>query len=143
MSVEIAFQNNRLRIVAGAAETAGAFTIIDYVAGVGFVMPIAHIHEDVDELCYVLEGMLTVVVGDETVDAGPGQMVWKPHGVPHTFLVKGSGPARFIEVSTPAGIEKYFEDAAALMSGGRAPDPVALMALMRRHRMKPAPPGRS
>ncbi len=141
MSLEIAFQNNRLRIVAGAAQTGGAFTIIDYVAGAGFVMPIAHIHEDVDELCYVLEGELTVVVGEETIAAGPGQMVWKPHGIPHQFLVKGSSPARFIEVSTPAGIERYFEEAAALMSGSLMPDPAALIALMRTHGMKPAPKG--
>src|SRR6266849_3720751 len=127
MSLEIAFQNNRLRIVAGAAQTGGAFTII----------------EDVDELCYVLEGELTVVVGEETIAAGPGQMVWKPHGIPHQFLVKGPSPARFIEVSTPAGIERYFEEAAALMSGSLMPDPAALIALMRRHGMKPAPKGKA
>jgi mannose-6-phosphate isomerase-like protein (cupin superfamily) len=143
MSLEIAFQNNRLRIVAGAAQTGGAFTVIDYIAGAGFVMPIAHIHEDVDELCYVLEGELTLIVGDETIDAGPGQMVWKPHGIPHSFLVKGPSPVRFIEVSTPAGIERYFEEAAALMSGGQTPDPAALIALMGRHRMKPASKGKS
>jgi len=139
MSSEIVFQNNRLRIVAGAAQTGGAFTVIDYIAGAGFEMPIPHIHEDVDELCYVLDGELAIVVGAETIDAGPGQTVWKPRGVPHSFRVKGSIGARFIEVSTPSGIELYFEEAAALMAGGRMPDPAELMALMSKHRMKPAP----
>ena len=36
---------------------------------------------------YVIAGELTVLVGDERVEAGPGDFVLGPRGIPHTFLV--------------------------------------------------------
>jgi hypothetical protein len=56
----------------------------------------------------VLEGVLTVFCGDETITAGPGSFVFLPRDVPHTFVVEGDEPARFLGLSTPAGAEGYF-----------------------------------
>ena len=40
-----------------------------------------------DQRLYVIDGELTVFVGDERIEARPGDFVLGPKGVPHTFLV--------------------------------------------------------
>lgn len=49
--------------------------------------PPLHIHRDADETFYVIAGTVSVFVGDERMDAGPGDYVFAPMGVPHAFLV--------------------------------------------------------
>lgn len=64
--------------------------------------PPLHIHHDADETWYVLDGELTVFVGDERFEAGPGDFVLGPKGVPHTFLVT-SERAEFFVTFAPGG----------------------------------------
>jgi mannose-6-phosphate isomerase-like protein (cupin superfamily) len=65
--------------------------------------PIAglHVHHEDDESWYVLEGTLGFRVGDGTVEAGPGAVVFVPRGTPHSFWNAGPGPARYVLVMTP------------------------------------------
>lgn len=44
-----------------------------------------------------------------------GSYVWKPRGVLHTFWNPGPEPARILEVMTPAGFERLFEQVAELV----------------------------
>jgi mannose-6-phosphate isomerase-like protein (cupin superfamily) len=55
--------------------------------------PPAHVHADLDDSFYLLEGRMVIRCGDEVWEAGPGSWVQFPAGVPHTFRVLG-GPAR-------------------------------------------------
>jgi mannose-6-phosphate isomerase-like protein (cupin superfamily) len=93
--------------------------------------PPLHVHHDADETWYVLDGRLTVFVGDETIEAGPGDFVLGPMGVPHTFLVT-SDQAEFLVTFSPAGtrgpsgygVEGFFQDAAVpVVAGEAAPEP--------------------
>jgi quercetin dioxygenase-like cupin family protein len=57
-------------------------------------MPPLHVHADEDEGFYVLEGELTLWVGDaEPVVLGPGEFALAPRGVPHTYRVTGNATA--------------------------------------------------
>ena len=47
--------------------------------------PSLHVHTREDEAAYVIDGVLTVRVGDRRTEAGPGTLVWLPRGEPHTF----------------------------------------------------------
>ena len=42
---------------------------------------------------YVLEGRFGLQLGDEVLEAGPGDLVFKPRGVPHAFWNAGDEPA--------------------------------------------------
>ena len=64
---------------------------------------------------YVLEGRVGVQLGDEVLEAGPGELVFKPRGVPHAFWNAGDEPARLLEIISPAGFENYFRDLAPLL----------------------------
>ncbi len=93
------------------AETGGAFVIVEHPIEPGrLVMPHVHTHED--EYSYVLEGTVGARVGDREVVAGPGGYLIKPRGLMHTFWNAGPGPARLLEIISPAGFEAYFVELA-------------------------------
>lgn len=57
-------------------------------------------HLDYDEVDYVIDGRLDIIVGDEVMSAGPGELLFIPKGSDIQFSVKGK--ARFIYVTYPA-----------------------------------------
>jgi mannose-6-phosphate isomerase-like protein (cupin superfamily) len=90
-----------------AEHTRGAFSLIVQPVEPGrLVYP--HVHWGEDEFSYVLEGTLGARIGDEEILAEAGSIILKPKGVPHTFWNPGSKPARFIELISPPGFEKFF-----------------------------------
>ena len=89
-------------------DTQGRFALIESVARKGNVPP-PHIHHREDETFYVLEGEITVSVGDRTIEATPGMMVFLPRGIAHTFVVD-SEQARVLVLVTPAGLEGWFKE---------------------------------
>jgi mannose-6-phosphate isomerase-like protein (cupin superfamily) len=91
--------------------------------------PIAglHVHHSDDEAWYVLEGTLGFRLGDETVEAGPGEVVFARRGTPHTFWNARLGPARYVLVMTPR-IHRLVE---ALHGPGSGPRDFA--AIFREH----------
>ena len=50
------------------------------------------------------------LLGDEEVEAGPGDLVFKPREQWHTFWNAGDEPARILEIIAPAGFEKFFAE---------------------------------
>jgi quercetin dioxygenase-like cupin family protein len=72
--------------------------------------PPPHIHRLEDETFYVLEGRMEFLLGEELINAGPGDFVNVPRGTVHRFLNTGAETARLLLTFTPAGIEKFFEE---------------------------------
>ena len=71
--------------------------------------PPLHVHHDADEGFFVLEGEVTVWVGDETRVLGPGQFALGPKGVPHTYRVAPSGAARFLVTSSNGAFARFVQ----------------------------------
>jgi quercetin dioxygenase-like cupin family protein len=70
--------------------------------------PPLHVHESVDETFYVLDGEVTVWVGDaDPVVLGPGDFSFAPRGLPHTYRVTSDGPACVLVTSTPGGFADF------------------------------------
>ncbi len=59
--------------------------------------PPAHVHAVLDDSFYILEGRMVLRCGNDVWQAGPGDWVQFPAGVPHTFRVLG-GAARVLLV---------------------------------------------
>jgi mannose-6-phosphate isomerase-like protein (cupin superfamily) len=72
-------------IKAAGEHTGGTFFLSDSVIEPGFPGPPPHVHDRVHDMFFVLEGTLTMRLGDETMEAGPGTFVCVPPGVVHTF----------------------------------------------------------
>jgi hypothetical protein len=71
-----------------------------------------------DEYSFVLEGRIGALLGDEIVEAGPGELVRKPRDQEHTFWNAGGEPLRFLELISPGGFEGYFRELAPLLEAG-------------------------
>ena len=71
--------------------------------------PPAHEHTAEDDSFYVLEGELTVLVGDEELTAGPGTFVLVPPGIRHTIANRSDNVVRFLNVHAPAGFDLRLE----------------------------------
>jgi quercetin dioxygenase-like cupin family protein len=76
---------NELVFKARPEETGGAYVLTDYTAGPGFPGPPPHRHREMTDAFFVLEGTLTLSLGDETIEAPAGSFVLVPPGNPHTF----------------------------------------------------------
>ena len=90
----------------------------------------SHRHGGEDEAWYILDGELTLTIGERTVHATAGTFLFVPRGVPHATVNRGTRPARYLAWFTPPGMERYFEERAALLAEtGGVPDRAALDAL--------------
>lgn len=89
-------------------DTQGQFALIEAVGRKGNVPP-PHIHRREDEIFYVLEGELSVSVGNCTMKAVPGTMVFLPRNVQHSFTIE-SEQLRMLILLTPAGFEGWFKE---------------------------------
>jgi mannose-6-phosphate isomerase-like protein (cupin superfamily) len=113
-------------------QTGGALAIVEHPMGPGVLAGPTHTHSHEDECTYVLSGRIGVLIGDEELEAGAGEMVWKPRGVPHTFWNPGPDRALVLELLLPGGLERYFEGLQAVLAAG-PPDPATLSRLAGRY----------
>ena len=97
-----------------------------------------HMHTREDEYSYVLEGRMGALLGDDVVEAGPGDLVHKPRNQWHTFWNAGDEPCRILEIISPAGFEHFFQE---LSDGGGAlaMDPEELAQLNARYGLEMRP----
>jgi quercetin dioxygenase-like cupin family protein len=75
--------------------------VAEAVLPVGASPPL-HVHADLDDSFYLLDGRMIVRCGDDMFDATPGTWVQFPMQVPHTFRVV-DGPARVLMVHANDG----------------------------------------
>jgi quercetin dioxygenase-like cupin family protein len=103
------FLGHTFTFKAGAADTAGAFSVIEIVQRRGGEPPL-HVHHREDEAFYLLGGEMTFHVGDERLAATIGAFVFLPRDVPHSFTVDGDGEARVLQLCSPPGVEEFFRE---------------------------------
>jgi quercetin dioxygenase-like cupin family protein len=69
-----------------------------------------HTHDDADEQFYILDGTVTMRVGEVTFRATTGDVVFIPRQTPHSINT-GTTAARVLATFTPGGIEDVFRSA--------------------------------
>lgn len=116
-----------------SALTNGSVSVVEHTLAPGLLGAPPHLHTREDETSYVLEGVLTVQLGEEVVTARPGDVVVKPRGTLHTFWNGGEHPLRFLEVISPGGFDDYFAELARIVPAAGPPDPDALVELAARY----------
>jgi quercetin dioxygenase-like cupin family protein len=98
-------------------DSGGAYSVHDNVIPAESPGPLPHLHRDHEETFYVLEGELTVRVGERKITAPAGSFVVIPRGVVHQPSNPGTEPTRVLLIFSPAGMDRFFEEAAE----GRVP----------------------
>lgn len=91
-------------IKASAADTGGLMSIIEVTNPPGDEAPL-HVHHREDEGFWILEGSATFEVGGQTIEAGAGDYLFGPRGIPHRYAVGPEG-CRMLFIMTPGGFEE-------------------------------------
>jgi mannose-6-phosphate isomerase-like protein (cupin superfamily) len=99
-----------VRLMACGDETGGGFSLVEHPMPPRALAAPLHRHLREDEYSYVLEGRMGALLGDEVLIAERGDLVFKPRNQWHTFWNAGDEPARILEIISPAGFERYFEE---------------------------------
>ena len=108
-------------VLARSETTGGAFALLDHTLPPKLGPPL-HIHGREDEMWYILEGELRFKADDEIFRAPAGSFVFVARGTPHCLQNVGETPARYLEMFTPAGMERFFEELSQLPAGTVAPE---------------------
>lgn len=119
-------------------DAGGDFSLVEHPLPPRALAAPLHLHHREDEYSFVLEGRMGGLLGDEVVEAGPGELVFKPREQWHTFWNAGDEPCRILEIIAPAGFEHFFKELDAL-GGALQADPEALAALNERHGLEMRP----
>ena len=93
-------------------DTGGAFSLLEVeLDGDG---PPQHLHKNEDEVLYILEGEINVLLGERTFRAKAGAVVRIPRGTVHTFGRVEKKNAKLLIMFYPPGFEKFFDEAVGL-----------------------------
>lgn len=117
-------------------DTGDAFSLFEYT-GTAKGGPPLHVHPHQDEIFYVVSGRYRFRVGAAEHELGPGDLIFLPRNVPHTFA-QLTDAGRLLCSFQPTGrMEDFFRAAAALP--GR-PTPAQSARLFAAHDMRQVGP---
>ncbi len=119
--------------VAGEDATNGAYSLHERTAPPG-ARSTPHIHHQLAESFYVVEGAFTFIVAGETIEATAGTFVTARPGDEHSWRVTGDAVARALVIFAPSVKRAYFEELDAIIrqSDGQ-PNPKSLLELAERY----------
>jgi mannose-6-phosphate isomerase-like protein (cupin superfamily) len=121
-----------VRFMVDGPEAAERFSLVEHPMSPRALAAPLHLHTREDEYSFVLEGRMGALLGDDVVEAGPGDLVFKPRNQWHTFWNAGDEPCRILEIISPAGFERFFEELSDL-GGALKADPQTLAELNARY----------
>jgi len=127
-------QSVGVRFMAWTEETGGGFSLVEHPIPPRTLVAPLHRHSREDEYSFVIEGRMGALLGDDVVHAEAGDLAFKPRNQWHTFWNAGDEPCRILEIISPGGFERFFDEMASLMA---SPDfqPAALGELGARYGM--------
>jgi mannose-6-phosphate isomerase-like protein (cupin superfamily) len=112
-----------VRFLVWGAESGGGFSLVEHPIPPRTLVAPLHRHGREDEYSFVLEGRMGAKLGDDTVFAEVGDLVFKPRGQWHTFWNAGDTPCRILEIISPAGFEHFFDELGKGMAAASAASP--------------------
>jgi len=127
-----------VRFMIDGATTGQGFSLVEHPMSARALAAPLHRHLREDEYSYVLEGRMGALLGDDVLEAGPGDLVFKPRGEWHTFWNAGDEPCRILEIIAPAGFEGFFAELVDL-GGVAKTDPDVLGELCQRYALEMDP----
>ena len=96
-----------VRWMIDGAEADQRFSLVEHAMSPRALAAPLHLHTREDEYSYVLQGRMGALLGDDVVEAGPGDLVHKPRNQWHTFWNAGDEPTRILEIISPASFEQF------------------------------------
>ncbi len=111
-----------IRFMIPGTDSGGGFSLVEHPLKPRALAAPLHRHSREDEYSYVLRGRIGALLGGRLVHGEPGDLIYKPRGEWHTFWNAGDTDASLLEIISPAGFERYFDELLTLFRNGE-PDP--------------------
>ena len=105
-----------VRFMIDGPETGERFSLVEHAMSPRALAAPLHLHAREDEYSFVLAGRMGALLGDDVVEAGPGDLVLKPRDQWHTFWNAGDEPCRILEIISPGGFDQYFAELTAILA---------------------------
>jgi mannose-6-phosphate isomerase-like protein (cupin superfamily) len=121
-----------VRFMLAGPEAGERFSLVEHPMSARALAAPLHRHHREDEYSFVIEGRMGALLGDDVLEAGPGDLVFKPRDQWHTFWNAGDEPCRILEIISPAGFEQFFHELHDL-GGALKAEPEALAQLNERY----------
>ena len=102
--------NIDIRTIIHSKQTGKQISNVEVAVGPKQMGPSPHLHKDLDELMYVLEGTATVMIGKEIYEVKAGGWNFRPRGIVHSFWNASNTPLRFIDSFFNQNFEDYLEE---------------------------------
>lgn len=102
--------NSDIRTIIHADQTGKQFSNVEVAFAPRHMGPSPHMHENLDELMYVLEGTATVMIGETTYEVAAGGWNFRPRRIIHSFWNASDKPLRFIDCFFNQNFEDYLEE---------------------------------
>ena len=109
------YDAGKVKFIASSEDTNGAFGVLEVTEMPGYKTT-WHRHNHTEETFYILEGVLTVKIGDKVSEYPAGSYVLVPRATPHGQGNFSKDPVRFILTVTPGGYERRFRERSARLS---------------------------
>lgn len=121
-----------IRFMVPGADSAGGFALVEHSLRPRALAAPLHRHSREDEYSYILRGRVGALLDGRVVFGGPGDLIYKPRGEWHTFWNAGDEDASLLEIISPAGFEKYFDELIRLFPEGK-PEPAKIGPIAQRY----------
>ena len=102
--------NTDIRTIIHASQTDKQFSNVEVALAPKQMGPSPHLHENLDELMYVLEGTATVMIGEKIYEVEAGGWNFRPRRISHSFWNASDKPLRFIDCFFNQNFEDYLEE---------------------------------
>ncbi len=118
-----------------AEQDGGDFSLMERILPPGARRPPPHRHTNCSEAYFVLEGLVSVDVEEDTLIVRPDEFVLVPRGTAHTFGNGGQDEARLLVIHAPA-MDAYFAGLHELWNRDQPPSTDDERTLMARFGME-------
>jgi quercetin dioxygenase-like cupin family protein len=127
-----------VRFMIDGEEAGDRFSLVEHPMSPRALAAPLHRHAREDEYSYVIEGRVGALLGDEVLVGSTGDLIFKPRNQWHTFWNAGDEPARILEIISPAGFERFFNELVDL-GGVTQAEPQTLTDLCARYELEMDP----
>lgn len=127
----VSLRGTEVRFTVESTHAKGA-SCTEWEAAPGFDTGL-HVHKQLEETWFVLDGELEFRLGEEVFTATAGATVFVPPHLAHAFANRTDAPARFLLILSPPGHDRYFDELAAILAVEGPPDSEAIAELRRRY----------